>query len=157
MLRKYRARLLAAFLAVLSLVPLARAQARETIARVNVPFAFQCGLQHYPAGMYDMIRLSADIVQMRGASHSGVAMMRMDVNRLPAKTGKAVFSVYGNQYFLHEMWTKESTDHVTFNVFRASGSSRWLRTVFTSPTFNWRCSMFPASRSFIASLRLEAP
>jgi hypothetical protein len=54
---------------------------------------------------------------------------------------------------LHEMWTKESTDHVTFNVFRASASSRWLRTVFTSPTFNWRCSMFPASRSFIASLR----
>jgi hypothetical protein len=69
--------------------------------------------------MYDMIRLSADIVQMRGASHSGVAMMRMDVNRLPAKTGKAVFSVYGNQYFLHEMWTKESTDHVTFTVSRA--------------------------------------
>ena len=119
MLTKYRAGLFAAFLAVLSLVPLARAQARETIARVNVPFAFQCGFQHYPAGIYDIIRLSSDISQMRGASHSGVAMMRVDVNVLPAKTGKAVFSVYGNQYFLHEMWTKESTDHVIFTVSRA--------------------------------------
>jgi hypothetical protein len=54
---------------------------------------------------------------------------------------------------LHEMRTKESTDHVTFTVSRASGNSRWLRTVFTSPTSNWRCSMFPASRSFIAYLR----
>jgi hypothetical protein len=118
-LSKYRVSLLAILLAVLSLAPAARAQAQETIARVNVPFAFECGNQHYPAGTYDLRTLSNNVLWIRGASSSGLAMMRMDMNMLPKKTGKAVFGVSGNEHFLHEIWSPRSTTHVFFQASKA--------------------------------------
>jgi hypothetical protein len=119
LLSKYRVSLLAAFLAVLSLAPAAQAQIQDSIARVNVPFAFECGTQHYPAGTYDLRPLSNNVLWIRGSSSSGLAMMRMDMNMLPTKTGKAVFGVSGNQHFLHEIWSPRSTTHVIFKASKA--------------------------------------
>ena len=119
LLSKYRVSLLAVFLAVLSVAPAAQAQIKESIGRVNVPFAFECGTQHYPAGTYDLRTLSNDVLLIKGSSHSGLVMIRMDMNMSPEKTGKAVFSVSGNQYFLHEIWSRTSTTHVIFKASKA--------------------------------------
>jgi hypothetical protein len=119
LLSKYRVSLLAAFLAVLSLAPAAQAQGKEAIGRVNVPFAFECGLRHYPAGIYDLRTLSSNVLLIRGSSHLGVAMIRRDINMSPVKAGKAVFGVSGNQYFLREIRSADSTTYVTFKAAKA--------------------------------------
>jgi len=119
LLSKYRVSLLAACLAVLPLASTAQAQIKDTIGRVNVPFAFECGARHYPAGTYNLRTLSDNVLLIEGPSRSGLVMMWMDRNISPEKTGKAVFSVSGNQYFLHEIWTKQSTTHVIFKASRA--------------------------------------
>jgi hypothetical protein len=119
LLSKYRVSLLSVFLAVMSMVPAAQSQTQKTIARVNVPFAFECGSQHYPAGIYNISRLSNTVLVISGSSRTGLAMMRMDVNILPAKTGGAVFVVSGNQHFFHEIWSTGDTTHVTFYASKA--------------------------------------
>src|ERR1700679_2697800 len=103
LLSKYRVSLLAAFLAVVPLAPAAQAQIQERIGRANVPFAFDCGTEHYPAGIYDLRTLSNNVLLIRGSSHSGLTMIRMDVNMVPAKTNTAVFGVSGNRHFLREI------------------------------------------------------
>jgi hypothetical protein len=120
LLSKYRVSLLAAFLAVLSLAPAAQAQGKEAIGRVNVPFAFECGLRHYPTGIYELRTLSNDVLLIKGSSsHLGVAMIRRDMDMLPVKTGKAVFGVSGNQYFLREIRSTDSTTYVIFKPAKA--------------------------------------
>jgi hypothetical protein len=118
LLSKYRVSLLVAILAVLSLAPTAQAQTQEPIGRVKVPFAFDCGTEHYPAGTYDLRTMSNNVLLIRGYSHSGFVMMRMDMN-MSTKTGKAVFSVSGDQYFLHEISSPKSTIHIVFKASKA--------------------------------------
>jgi hypothetical protein len=119
LLSKYRVSLLAALLAVLSLAPAAQAQSQEAIGRVNVPFAFECGLRHYPAGIYELRTLSNNVLLIKGpSSHLGVAIIRRDMDMLPVKAGQAVFGVSGNQYFLREIRSTDST-YVIFKPAKA--------------------------------------
>jgi hypothetical protein len=119
LLSKYGVSLLAAFLAVVSLAPAAQAQIQEPIGRANVPFAFDCGAEHYPAGIYDLRTLSNNVLLVRGTSHSGLTMIRMDMNMLPAKTNQAVFGVSGNRHFLREIRSSRGTTHVIFKASKA--------------------------------------
>jgi hypothetical protein len=119
LLSTYRASLLATLLAAVSLVPAARAENPDVIARVNVPFAFDCGNQHYAAGLYDIRQSAGNVVQIKGSSRFGLVMVQKDDNFAPAKTGKAVFHVTGDRRLLTEMWTAGSTAHIKFYSSKA--------------------------------------
>jgi hypothetical protein len=133
LLSKYRASLLSIFLAVMCVVPAAQSQTQETIARVNVPFAFECGSQHYPAGIYNISRLSNTVLLISGPSRIGLAMMRPDVTVLPAKTGRALFGVSGNQHFFHQIWSTGSTTLVTFYASKAEQRVRLAPNTIPQP------------------------
>jgi hypothetical protein len=107
---KFRATLLAAsFLAV---APALHAQTQEMQVKVNVPFAFESGSQHYAAGVYTIGRGAEHIMSIQGASNSGLAMTRLAEDPQPARTGKVVFHRYGDRYFLGEIWVAGKSGHL---------------------------------------------
>jgi hypothetical protein len=111
---KVRAILLAIIFAGAPWSPASHAQDLECTVTVNVPFAFQNGSQHLSAGLYT-IRLSyQDVARIQGQSRSGFAMTRLDQDGQPSKTTRVVFSKYGDQYFLHEVWVEGETTHTSF-------------------------------------------
>jgi hypothetical protein len=115
-LSKFRAIVIASVFAVAALVPAAHAQsgsAQGNTVKVNVPFAFSCGPQHYTAGTYLIRDRSSNVVSILGKSRSGLAMTRIEQAYRPATVNKAVFRKYGDTYFLEELWTAGNTSHVT--------------------------------------------
>lgn len=101
---KFRASIFTALLAFAPLLPAAHAQYAGAFARVNVPFAFEIGSGHYPAGVYTIGMDSPSVLMIRGASASGLAIMApMDDNGQRAKSGAAFFHKYDNRYFLYEI------------------------------------------------------
>jgi hypothetical protein len=93
------------FIAALAFAPLSQAlHAQEAFAQVNVPFAFETGSGHYPAGVYRLGMETPSILTIKGASKSGFAMMIVvDGNGQRAKRGVAIFHHYGNRYYLNEI------------------------------------------------------
>lgn len=118
LLSKYRAIFIAACLAVISLTPAAHAQQGESIARIQVPFAFDCGARHYPAGLYNIRKWGEDLLMINGSS-SGLAMTQTDANARPTKIGEVVFRVVGHRHFLHEIRSGGDTTIFVFYPSRA--------------------------------------
>jgi hypothetical protein len=117
LLSKYRNSLLAAFLMAASLAPAANAQ--STVGRINVPFAFDCGTQHYAAGEYNIQTAMNGVLSIGNSAGSGLVMPQREQNTQRTATGKAVFRVYGDRYFLSELWTKGEATHFTFQPSKA--------------------------------------
>jgi len=85
------------------------AQGSSTTVKAVIPFAFQVGSQHMPAGTYDIDLLSPQQVLLRGPGHSSGFVMVHSAEVLQARnTGTIVFDRYGNKYFLHQIWTAGS-------------------------------------------------
>jgi hypothetical protein len=106
------AALIAAVLAVASLAPVAQAQDSGFAAQVNVPFAFQTSTgQKFAPGTYT-IRMSGDAMLIQGKDSSGLAMTQSANDRVLTTQGKAVFTHYGNQYFLHTVSVAGSASHL---------------------------------------------
>jgi hypothetical protein len=100
---KFRASIFAAALAIAPFSPVSRAQDVGMLAQVNVPFAFETASQHFNAGVYTIRVENEHTLRIQGKSRSGLAMTWVDDNAQSAKTGKAVFQKYGDQYFLSEI------------------------------------------------------
>jgi hypothetical protein len=107
---KFHAIVAAAVIAVASLAPASRAQTAIQL-RANVPFAFQFGSHHYPAGSYTVKSLSEDFVLLSSKAGRGVGMVENSYGKAPA-TGKLVFNRYGNHYFLEEIWAPNTGTHL---------------------------------------------
>src|SRR6202035_5329899 len=92
---------------VLASTPSATAQNSYAKVKADIPFAFQVGSQHMPAGTYDINVLAGPQVLLRGPGNTGGVLL-MDTTeflQVPSK-GKIVFDRYGNKYFLHQIWTE---------------------------------------------------
>ena len=98
---KLRSALLACTFAATALVSHAFAQAQAM--QVNVPFAFHNGSQRLPAGVYRLEMKSSHVILLRGQSRSGFAMTNSKIAKT-ASTGKVIFTRYGDQYYLSEIW-----------------------------------------------------
>jgi hypothetical protein len=104
-----RTKLFVCAFAVAALVFASQAFAQGTDVKVNVPFAFETGSQHFPAGTY-MIRFESNhVMLLQGPSTSGLLMTISAETLNPAKTGKVVFQRYGDRYFLRQVWVAGST------------------------------------------------
>jgi hypothetical protein len=104
---KVPAGLIAAVLAVASLAPAAQAQdlAPGFAAKMNVPFAFETAMgQHFAPGIYTISMNGEKTMLIRGGKTSGLVLTHLADDSLSATKGKAVFTHYGDKYFLRAVW-----------------------------------------------------
>jgi hypothetical protein len=117
---KVPATFIAAVLAVASLAPVLRAQDSGFKAKVNVPFAFETAAgQHFTAGVYTIRTDRAETMLIEGKSTSGLAMTQLANDGQRAKAGKAVFTKYGDKYFLRAVWVRGNSSHLVCNESKA--------------------------------------
>jgi hypothetical protein len=103
---KFRTALLACTLAAMASTSYAFAQGQTM--QVNVPFAFHNGSQHLPAGTYRVEIQSMYVLLLRGQSGSGFVMTNPATTSTAPATGKVIFTRYGDQYYLSEVWPQGS-------------------------------------------------
>jgi hypothetical protein len=133
-LLKVPAGLIAAVLTVASLAPVAQAQNAGFAARMKVPFAFQTASgQNFAPGVYTIRMNGQHTMVIRGTKTSGVAMTQLANDGLPATRGKAVFTHYGDRYFLRAVWVAGEANHLICNSPKAERQSR-IAAVKTSST-----------------------
>jgi len=82
----------------------------ETLAEVNVPFAFHTPTQTLPAGLYIVDRESGSMLRLRGTGSAGGFVITHDAIKTHAPDhGFAVFERYGDTYYLRQIWTAGNT------------------------------------------------
>jgi hypothetical protein len=81
-------------------------------ARVDVPFEFSAGKTTLHAGVYNIRRMSADVVTLRSEDgkstvilHAPVTQTSSDPNAVP----RLLFSKQGEEYFLSQIWLTADT------------------------------------------------
>ena len=116
---KVPAGLIAAVLAVASLAPVAQAQNSSVADKMNVPFAFEAAGRHFAPGVYTISLYSEQTMMIRGNSNAGIAIIQLANDGHPATRGKAVFTRYGNKYFLSGVWFAENNGHLLCNPSKA--------------------------------------
>ncbi len=117
---KVSARFLSAVLAVASVAPALYAQDSGFKAKVDVPFAFETVTgQHFAPGVYTIRMDGAETMLIQGKSTSGLAMTQLANDGQRAKAGKAVFTKYGDKYFLRSVWVTGNTSHLLFGQSKA--------------------------------------
>jgi hypothetical protein len=131
---KVPAGLIAAVLTVASLAPVAQAQNSGFAARVNVPFAFQTSSgQNFAPGVYTIRMNGEHTMVIRGTKTSGVALTQLASDSLPATEGKAVFTHYGDRYFLRAVWVAGDSSHLLCSSSKAERQSQIAAVKTSSP------------------------
>jgi hypothetical protein len=120
------ARFAAAMLAVASLTPFAQAQGEHQGVRMNIPFAFETQLgQHFQPGVYTLSILNSQHLLIRSQDTMGMAMFqRQDNERVSVTQSRAVFTHYGNKYYLHSVSLPGSSVRLQFGRSRAERQSQ---------------------------------
>jgi hypothetical protein len=125
MMMKVPAGLIAAVLAIASSAPAAQAQDAGFAAKMNVPFAFQTASgQRFAPGVYTIRMNDGQSMLIRSNTTSGLAITQLASDGLPATQGKAVFTHYGDQYFLRSVWVAGNTSHLICNSSKAERKSQ---------------------------------
>jgi hypothetical protein len=90
-----------------------------------VPFAFQTASgQHFAPGIYTIRMNGEQSMLIRSDTSSGLAMTQLASDGLRATQGKAVFTHYGDQYFLRAVWVAGNSSHLIFNRSKAERESQ---------------------------------
>jgi hypothetical protein len=93
--------------------PASGAQSRHAESSAKVPFNFDAGPEHFAAGTYTLSERRDNVVYLQSGKTSSLIMGWHEIGLLPATGSKMVFHHYGNRYFLREIWTAGSSDHMT--------------------------------------------
>jgi len=124
-------------LAILGLVLLAAASASaQTIqpSQIKVPFAFQVGSAHFAPGTYTIATVNNLTLNLRGAQGAAFASMKPESNGKAVASSKVVFRRVGGQYFLAQVWTAGSTDHLTAYPTKAEKQALKTELAANQPT-----------------------
>jgi len=84
----------------------AQAQAPSK-ARVDIPFEFSAGKTTLRAGVYNIRRMSADVVTLRSEDGKSTVILHAPVTQTssdPNAVARLVFSKQGEEYFLSQIW-----------------------------------------------------
>jgi hypothetical protein len=131
---KLHSSLLTGVLAIGALASASHAVAQELAVKVDVPFAFQNGSQHLPAGTYRIDLNSEHVIILRGTgSNAGVAMTNPEQRTKALAKGTVVFRRYGDHYYLREIWMPESTTGRKCVTSRAEEKDKKLQIAENSP------------------------
>ena len=93
---------LASLVAIASLSQTVIAQTGQYATKVDVPFAFECGTQHFAPGVYTVSMRDKNILTLSGGNRSSWAMIQAGYDPTQNKAGYVVFRKYGDRYFLAE-------------------------------------------------------
>jgi len=107
---KLQRSLLAGVFAIGALASASHAVAQEAVM-VNVPFDFQNGLGHFPAGTYRIELQPGHMMQLRATTSnvSGFSIAYPEERLKAPETGKVVFQRYGNHVYIREVWIAGET------------------------------------------------
>ncbi len=94
-------------------VPIVQAQS-QTRLRADVPFAFSLQEKSMPIGSYEIISLSAQVLEVwnMDTQHGQLLVKQMSVQANKVQHPKLVFNKYGDQYFLSQIWDGRSDSGV---------------------------------------------
>jgi hypothetical protein len=97
---------------------------------VKVPFAFQNGSQHYPAGTYRIDMKPGHVMQLRGSAHdsSGFALTSSEQRFKAPETGKVVFRRYGDHLYIREVWVAGETTGYRLGLTREEKQDQKIQT-----------------------------
>jgi hypothetical protein len=76
-------------------------------ARVEIPFEFSAGKTTLHAGVYNIKRMSADVVTLRSEDGKSTVILHAPVTQTstdPNAVARLVFSKQGEEYFLSQIW-----------------------------------------------------
>jgi hypothetical protein len=122
---KVPAGLIAAVLAVASSAPAAQAQDATFAAKMNVPFAFQTTSgQHFAPGIYTIRMNGEQSMLIQSNTTAGLTITQLANDGMPATKGKAVFTHYGDQYYLRTVWVDGETSHLICGKSKAERESQ---------------------------------
>ena len=79
---------------------------------VNIPFEFSAGTKTLQPGVYSIKRLSGNYLALRSVDGKSAVILNAPVNltSLDDKAGeRLVFSKYGDQYYLAQIWLTADT------------------------------------------------
>jgi|HubBroStandDraft_6_1064221.scaffolds.fasta_scaffold1842541_1 hypothetical protein len=104
-----------ATLAVALTVSVSFAQAQSRV-QADVPFAFSLQGRAMPAGNYQIIARSGQVLEVRSldSQHGQLLIKPMSLQSSKDQSPKLVFHKYGDQYFLSQIWYGDSHYGVGF-------------------------------------------
>jgi hypothetical protein len=93
----------------------------QTAARADVPFAFNVGTTHMPAGTYKIKRADFDTnFIMVSNINTGDTVLSLFQRETPSHVSrKLIFHHRGNQYFLAEIWGGEGNSGMAMPATKA--------------------------------------
>jgi hypothetical protein len=134
MMLKVPAGLIAAVLAVASSTTAAKAQDAGFAAKMTVPFAFQIASgQHFAPGIYTIRMNGEQSMLIRSNTASGLAMTQLANDGQPATQGKAVFTHYGDRYFLRSVSVPGNSSHLICERSKAERQSQVASNHLSAP------------------------
>ena len=102
-------------ISLLSLLLVAGSATAQTVrVRADIPFNFAVGSKTYPAGTYSIGTIGDRddkvlLLNAEDGKNSMAIFSNAAQNLTPADKTKLVFSRYGNQYFLSQVWVNGAT------------------------------------------------
>jgi len=118
-----------AFATLVTIASLTQAHAQSHVSQVNVPFAFSCGSEHFPAGTYTISTLDKFpfIASLSSGTKLPARRAMIESASTSASTdrpGYVVFRKYGGNYFLAEDHT---VDGITIRFGKSENERRVAR------------------------------
>jgi hypothetical protein len=115
---------LASLVAIASLSQTAIAQTGQPSTKVDVPFAFDYGTQHFTAGVYTVSMRDGNILTLSSGNRSAWAMIQAEYDPTQHESGYVVFRKYGDRYFLTEYSPTHGSLHASVSESAAERSAR---------------------------------
>jgi hypothetical protein len=117
---------------LVAIAALTQAHAQTHVSRVNVPFAFDCGSQHFSAGTYTISVSDSRALTVTDYKHTGMVLIQWISNEDSPKTASYVaFRKYGNSYFLSAYHAKGG---VTVALGESAKERSLIRELASNPT-----------------------
>jgi hypothetical protein len=116
---------LASLVAIASLSQTVIAQTGQPSTKVDVPFAFDYGMQHFAAGVYTVSMRDKNTLTLSSGNRSAWAMIQAGYDPTQNKSGYVVFRKYGDRYFLTEYSPASGNLHAS--VFESASERRAAR------------------------------
>ena len=117
---------LASLVAIASLSQTAIAQTGWSSSKIDVPFAFDYGTQHFESGIYTVsMDLNQNILILSRGNRSARAMILAGYDPTQQKSGYVFFRTYGSRYFLTEYSPASGNLHAS--VFESAAERRAAR------------------------------
>jgi hypothetical protein len=116
---------LATLVTMASLSQTVIAQTGQVSTKVDVPFVFDYGTQHFAAGVYTVSMRDKNILTLSSGNRSAWAMIQAGYDPTQNKSGYVVFRKYGDRYFLAEYGPASGSLHAS--VSESSAERRAAR------------------------------